>query len=129
MNSKIWVGRFYGILAGTTLVAGAVSYYLLAPRAAVFCVLGSALLGGGFKLTEILVGVLTKTRSANVSGIAVIFAFKLGWWGIVIWVAIRVQRLDSMALLAGFGAFLVAILLQALWAAGAPKLSAHNKDS
>lgn len=129
MKSEIWLGRFYGILAGTTALAGLLSYFFLPSGAVVFCFLGSALLACGFKLTEVLVGVLTKTRSANALAIVLIFTFKLGWWALVFWAARQVRGPVSLGVAAGLGAFLVALVTQGLLAAGWPKLSSHNKDS
>ena len=129
MNSRVWLGRFYGVLAVTGLLATGATALYLSPRAAGFCFLGVILLGSGFKLTELIVGTLTKTRSANASAIVIIFSFKLFWWLMVFWLAKHAKGADALGFASGLGAFLVALLAQGLLSAGMPKLSSHNKDS
>jgi hypothetical protein len=129
VSSKVWLGRFYFLFAGVTALAVAAAYHWISFRIALFTLVGAVVLGGGFKITEILVGILTKTRSANATGIVLILALKLGWWGLIFLLATKIDAKDAMGLAIGFAAFLIAILIQGLWAVGLPKISPPKKDS
>src|SRR4051812_21867327 len=107
VSSKVWLGRFYFLFAAIALLAAAAAYHWHSLRLAVFAVLGALVLGGGFKITEILMGIIAKTRSANASGIVLVLALKLGWWGLIFLLATKTSSKDAMGLAIGFGAFLV----------------------
>ena len=128
-NSKVWIGRFYGLLAILAAIAITASYRWISPRAAIFGLLGVLLLAAGFKITEVLVGILTKTRSANASGVVLFLGLKVAWWGSVFLIATKIQKTDAIGFAIGFAVFLLAILIQGLWAVGIPKVSPPKKDS
>ncbi len=117
------------VLAALAAIAITASYWWVSPRAAFFSFIGIALLASGFKITEVLVGILTKTRSANASGVVVFLGLKVAWWGLVFLIATRIQKTDAIGFAIGFAAFLLAVLVQGLWAVGLPKVSPHKKDS
>ena len=125
----IWLKKFY-IFLGVWLLIALVAGGFLFPLAMLpFILLGALALLSGFKLTELLVSVLTGVRKANALAIIIIFLLKLLWWATLFVVSKKVTQPMIAPLGLGFAAFLLALLSAALFVFGVPKISAPKNPT
>jgi hypothetical protein len=88
--------------------------------------LGLLCLALGFKITELLVAILSGVRKANPSAIAILFLFKLIWWGALFWGSKRAPVEWQKPFALGLGVFLLSLLIGGLRHYGLPKISEAN---
>ena len=119
-----WKKIFLGILAAWSLLALVGSAYAHGLSTLHGVALGVILLGLGFKITEVLISVLTGVRSANASAIGLIFLAKIGWWALLFAVSRFLPSSLEMPLAMGIGAFLLSVLSLVVYLFGMPKISA-----
>lgn len=122
-----WIKKFYIFLGIWTAIAVAASAFFLGLLAAPITLLGAGLLAAGFKITELLVAVLTGVRKANGTAIALLFFLKLSWWGALFFLSKILKSGDVYPLALGFGAFLAALVSSVLYSVGLPKISAPSE--
>lgn len=110
-------------LAITMCIGGALCYRewgwqgMAAAEGAALC------LALGFWLTEMLVGVFTKVKTANATAIVLIFSGKLAWWALLFWFARHLPAGLDGAVASGLGIFLIALLFATLRHYGMPRIS------
>lgn len=88
--------------------------------------LGLLCLALGFKITELLVAILSGVRSANPSAIAILFLCKFLWWGALFWGSKRAPMEWQKPFALGLGVFLLSLLIGGLRHYGLPKISEAN---
>ncbi len=124
---KNWQKKFYKIALASLVGAGIVAAYLWEPKAAIYAVLSSAVLLTGFKITELLIAVLTGVRKANTTAIALLFMAKLAWWVSLFVLSKNIPAEMRGAVGIGFGSFLCAASSMALFSFGLPSISAEKE--
>lgn len=116
--------RVFFVITLVLAVASAVfSFWQWGPEAAVYSLCAALLLLGGFWVTEMLIGVFTGVKQATFSAKVLLFVAKLGWWGALFFASSRVTPDARYPIALGFGAFLLGLLLAALFRSGWPKIS------
>ena len=125
----IWIKKFYIFLGAWTLLALGIGAYFFPVNLLPFVILGAVALLSGFKLTELLVSVLTGVRKANPAAIALIFFLKLLWWLALFLISRKITQPMIAPLGLGFAAFLLALLSAALQVFGLPKISAPKNPT
>lgn len=112
-----------GILS---LAALAGSIWLWGAFSGLPMLLGVLCLALGFKLTELLVGILTGVRKANATAVALLFFLKFSWWGILFWGAKHAPSEWQKPFALGLGTFLFSLLIAGVTHYGFPKVSKAN---
>lgn len=84
---------------------------------------GMLLLLAGFKITELLVAVFTKVRSANATAIGLLFLAKIAWWASLFIASRYVPEAALPALAIGFSGFIGALFTLIISLYGLPKIS------
>lgn len=110
-------------LALTTLSLAALSLSLYGLGGGVITFLGSLCLASGFWLTEGLVGVMTGTKRANPTAIALLFLGKIAWWVALFVLSRKLPTGMEVPVALGVGAFLLALLAGAISLFGWPKMT------
>lgn len=123
-----WTKKIYSWMLGFGVAGGGVAAFAWGMRQGVFALVGMGILAAGFRISELLIGVLTRVRAANGVAIGLLLAFKLLWWGGIFFLSRVITPGDLPGLAVGFGAFLLTLTAQGVVALGAPKLSAPRKD-
>lgn len=116
------------LIAGGCLsvVALGSSVWFWGLASAIPALLGILCLALGFKVTELLVGILTGVRKANATAIALLFLLKLTWWGLLFWGAKQAPPEWQKPFALGLGTFLVSLLVAGITHFGMPKVSKAN---
>lgn len=123
----VWIKRFYIFLGIWTTIAVLAGAYFIGVSAVPVTLLGAAILAAGFKITELLVAVLTGVRKANGTAVALLFMLKISWWGALFFLSKVLNSTHLYPLALGFGAFLAALISSILYSVGMPKISAPNE--
>ncbi len=123
-----WTGKIYLWMTGFGLAAVAIAALLWGGRQGLFALAGATVLVVGFRISELLIGILTKVRAANNLAIGLLLLFKLAWWGGIFILSRVITQEDLKGLALGFAAFLLTIAAQALVTMGLPTVSAPKRD-
>lgn len=114
---------FFLVTLVLAVLAAGFSYWQWGPVAAVYSLSAALLLLSGFWVTEMLIGIFTGVKQATFSAKVLLFVAKLGWWGALFYASSRVTPDARYPIGLGFGAFLLGLLLAALFRSGWPKIS------
>jgi hypothetical protein len=116
-RSLLW-GLILGVAGSATL-----AYYLWGASSVLTTELALLCLALGFWVTEMLVGVFTRVKTANASAVGFLFVAKLAWWGALFVGAKRIPPGHDKAVALGVGTFLLALVFSTLQHYGMPKIS------
>ncbi len=118
------VRRTLVLWLGVAMAAGGVFTYQMWGFPGLWAAEGAALcLALGFWLTEMLIGVFTRVKTANASAVVMLFTGKLAWWALLFWAAKRLPAGLDGAVASGLGIFLIALLISTLQHYGMPRIS------
>ncbi|MCO5144364.1 MAG: hypothetical protein M9962_14860 [Oligoflexia bacterium] len=76
----------------------------------------------GFLITETLSALFSKVKKANFSFYIMILVAKFAWWGFIFWLSSVLPKELQIPFVAGIGAFLLSLLVGALFQLGRPKI-------
>jgi hypothetical protein len=110
-------------LAAVTLAASIGSATFFGLSGGVVTAISVLCLASGFWLTENLVGVMTGVKRANGTALGLLFMGKIGWWGLLFWLARIYPPGAEVPIAIGMGAFLLSLFASALFHFGIPKIS------
>jgi hypothetical protein len=122
-SPKNWKKTFHLHLAIWGVIALATSFYFFGQRGLAYAALGFGLLSIGFVITEYLVAIFTKVRTANATAITLLGGLKLLWWAGLFVIVQRIKGDVMIPIAIGFGAFLLSILTMSVHVFGMPKIS------
>lgn len=88
--------------------------------------LGLLCLALGFKITELLVAILTGVRKANPTAVSLLFLLKFAWWGGLFWGSKHAPQEWQRPFALGLGAFLLSLVFAGVMHYGIPKISPPN---
>ncbi len=114
---------FLGLVLFFGLLGSGLSFWQWGPERALASGAATLCLALGFWITEMLIGVFTRVKAANASAIGLLLVGKLGWWGLLFYVAKHLPVGHDGAIAVGMGAFLIALLLAAIVHYGMPSIS------
>jgi hypothetical protein len=124
---KSWRQTFNLHLAVWAIIALITGSYLFGNKGVMYAGLGFGLLSVGFLITEYLVGIFTKVRTANATAVTLLAGLKLLWWAGLFLIVRRVKGDVVLPVAIGFGAFLLSILSMSVHVFGLPKISSPKQ--
>lgn len=122
------IRTFLCFLLFWTAAAAGWAAHLYGWEGAIGAVGGSASLAAGFKLTELLLSLLTRARKANVTMIVILVGAKLLWWLAIFLGAQWTPAAYLRGLGWGVGAFLCALSSLGFWIYGRPTISTAKQS-
>jgi len=111
------------MLALGAAVGGVGVFWLLGPTHSLVTLVTILCFALGFWVTELLIGILTRLKTANASAILLLLVAKFAWWGGLFYAAKYLPADLKIGVAIGMGVFLLSLLLAGLGQFGFPRIS------